>query len=89
MARTGRPVQVSRKEYVVENYFSQFSTKTYVVGTQKNNHNEMVLLNTQSTCLNYGKENILQFYPQKDSLSGPMIWAFLYYFIPHINFGIV
>ena len=33
-------------------YFSYFSTKTYVVGTQKNRLNETVLLSTQNTCLN-------------------------------------
>ena len=32
--------------------FSYFSTKTYVVGTQKNRPIETVLLNTQNTCLN-------------------------------------
>ena len=32
--------------------FSYFSTKTYVVGTQKNRLNETVLLSTQNTCLN-------------------------------------
>ena len=32
--------------------FSYFSTKTYVVGTQKNRLNETVLLRTQNTCLN-------------------------------------
>ena len=30
--------------------FFYFSTKTYVVGTQKNRLNEMVLLSTQNTC---------------------------------------
>ena len=35
-----------------EKYFSYFSTKTYVVGTQKNRLNETVLLSTQNTCLN-------------------------------------
>ena len=30
--------------------FSYFSTKTYVVGTQKNRLNETVLLNTQNIC---------------------------------------
>ena len=30
-------------EIVIENYFSYFSTKTYVVSTQKNCLNEMVL----------------------------------------------
>ena len=34
------------------NYFSYFSTKTYVVGTQKNHLNEMVLLSTRNICLN-------------------------------------
>ena len=29
-----------------------FSSKTYVVGTQKNRLNETVLLSTQNTCLN-------------------------------------
>ena len=32
--------------------FSRFSTKTYVVGTQKNRLNETVLLSTQNTRLN-------------------------------------
>ena len=32
-------------------YFSYFSTKTYVVGTQKNRDNETVLLSTQNICL--------------------------------------
>ena len=30
--------------------FCQFSTKTYVVGTQKNRLNEAVLLGTQNIC---------------------------------------
>ena len=33
--------------------FLYFSSKTYVVGTQKNRLNETVLLSTQNTCLNY------------------------------------
>ena len=37
---------------LTENYFSYFSTKTYVVGTQKNRLDERVLLSTQNTCLN-------------------------------------
>ena len=37
---------------VLENYFLYFSTKTYVVGTQKNRLNERVLLSTQNTCFN-------------------------------------
>ena len=38
-------------EYMVKNYFSYFSSETYVVGTQKNRLNETVLLNTQNICL--------------------------------------
>ena len=34
--------------YLTEKYFSFFSTKTYVVGTQKNCLNETVLLSTQN-----------------------------------------
>ena len=34
------------------NYFCYFSTKTYVVGTQKNRLNETILLSNQNTCLN-------------------------------------
>ena len=37
---------------VSENYFSYFSTKTYVVYTQRNCLIETVLLSTQNTCLN-------------------------------------
>ena len=37
---------------VTENYFPYFSTKTYVVGTQKNHLDETVFLSTQNTCLN-------------------------------------
>ena len=32
--------------------FSNFSTKTYIVGTRKNRLNGMVLLSTHNTCLN-------------------------------------
>ena len=32
------------------NFLSYFSTKTYVVGTQKNRLNETVLLSTQNIC---------------------------------------
>ena len=40
-----------KSECETDNYFSYFSTKTYVVGTQKNRLNETVLLSTQNTCL--------------------------------------
>ena len=35
-------------ECVSKNWFSYFSTKAYVVGTQKNRLNETVLLSTQN-----------------------------------------
>ena len=44
--------QAPDKECVTENYFSYFTTKTYVVGTQKNRLDETVLLGTQNTCFN-------------------------------------
>ena len=40
--------QASRKECVLETYFLYFSSKTYVVGTQKNRLNETVLLSTKT-----------------------------------------
>ena len=36
----------SRQECVLENYFLYFSSKAYVVGTQKKRLNETVLLST-------------------------------------------
>ena len=38
-------------ECVIKIYFSYFSTKTYVMGTQKNPLNETVLLSTQNIML--------------------------------------
>ena len=35
---------------VLKKFFFYFSTKTYVVGTQKNRLNETVLLSTQNIC---------------------------------------
>ena len=46
------PAVTLELECVIENYLSYFSSKTYVVGTQKNRLNETVLLSTQNTCLN-------------------------------------
>ena len=43
-------------------YFSYFSSKTYVVGTQKNRLNETVLLSTQNKYTNnYGLEIVYNF----------------------------
>ena len=55
----------------MENY-SYFSTKTYVVGTQKNHLDETVLLNTQNTCLNGLVRKLSQLNAQKLSFSRPM-----------------
>ena len=44
-------------ECVTKKYFSYFSVKTYVVGTQKNRLSEMVLLSRQNMCSKL--ENIL------------------------------
>ena len=44
--------QASRKDCELENYFLYFSSKTYVVGTQKNHLIETVPLSTLNTCLN-------------------------------------
>ena len=44
--------QAPRKDCVNENYFSYFSTKTSVVGIQKNRLDETVLLSTKNTCFN-------------------------------------
>ena len=41
--------QAPREGCVTESYFSYFSIKTYVVGTQKNRVTEKVLLSTQNT----------------------------------------
>ena len=41
-------VQDLSSEWVSKNLFSYYSTKTYVIGTQK--INEMVLLSTQNIC---------------------------------------
>ena len=38
------------KTALSKSQFCYFSTKTYVVATQKNHDNEMVLLNTQNVC---------------------------------------
>ena len=42
--------QPPRQECVTENYFTYFSTKTYVVGAQKNGFNETVPLITKNIC---------------------------------------
>ena len=41
-------LQAFNFERVTEKQFSYFSTKTYVVGTEKNRLNETVLLSTQN-----------------------------------------
>ena len=48
-----------------------FSTKTYVVGSQKNHLIEMVLLSTQNTFSNRSVRKLLQLYAQKI-----LIWTY-------------
>ena len=50
-------VQTYTRFIKIENYFSYFSTKTYVVGTQKTLFNERVLLSTLTYILKDGKDN--------------------------------
>ena len=52
--------------------FSYFSTKTYVVGTQKNRFNETVLLSTQNIFLKLWVRKYLQFYTENVCLFKPM-----------------
>ena len=51
---------------------SYFSTKPYVVGTQMNRLNEMVLLSTHNICLNGWVRKYLHFYGPKFCLSKPV-----------------
>ena len=46
-------------EKIIKNNY--FSTKTYVVGTQKNHLNEMVILSTKTFVKTDGLENIYNF----------------------------
>ena len=52
--RVSMQYQVSEasKYDCIKNQFCYFSTKTYVVGTQKNRLNETILLSTQNICYN-------------------------------------
>ena len=56
---------------VAEKYFPNFSTKIYVVGTQKNCLNETVLLSTQ-IMFRLLDEKIIAFLRSKIWLTGPM-----------------
>ena len=55
---------------VPENLFSYLSTKTHVVGAQKNHLNETILLSTQIICKNY-----VQFWAQIFCLSEPIYYS--------------
>ena len=52
---------------------SYFSTKAYVVGTQKNRLNETVLFSSSNICLNLWVRKYLQFYAVNLCLSKPMV----------------
>ena len=72
-------MQTSRSECAIDNYFSYFSTKTCVVGTEKNRLNEMFLLSTQNTCLNRQIRKYLVI--KMFCFSGPMICDEYNYFM--------
>ena len=57
---------------VTEKQLSYFSTKTYVVGTQKNRLNETVLLSTQNIRNKLWVIKYLQFYAENVCLSKPV-----------------
>ena len=76
-----------RLQWVIENYISYmyFSTKTYVVGTQKNRLNETVLLSTQNTCLNCLGQKIIIILHSKVLLICYLWWFWL---IWHFSFEV-
>ena len=51
---------------------NNFSSKRYVVGTQKNRLNEMVLLSTQNICSKLWIRKYLQIYAEFFCLSKPV-----------------
>ena len=62
---------------VIEKYYLNISTKTYIVGTQKNGFNETVLLSTQNMLKLMGRKiiSILQSLVLRN-------WAYVYSFFP-------
>ena len=63
----------SRLECIIKHQFSYFSTETYVVGTQKNRLDEMVLLSTQSYMFILAEKKKYTILVSKVGLSGPMV----------------
>ena len=50
--KLNKVIAMLAKSVQLKIHFFFISTKTYVVGTQKNRLNERVLLSTENTCLN-------------------------------------
>ena len=65
-------IRLTAFSLVPKNQFSYFSTKTYVVGTQKNRLIETVLLSNQNISSNLWVRKYLHFYTQKLCLSKPV-----------------
>ena len=65
--------QAPRSECTTENLFSYFSTKTYVVGTQKNRLNETVLLSTQKHMFKLMDKKTITFLCSKIFLNWPYV----------------
>ena len=74
LTHSGRPLVKSayKKLRVRTKIISYFSTKTYVVGTQKNRLSETILLSTQNISSRCWISNYLQFYAQKLCLYKPI-----------------
>ena len=70
------PWKMLVKYCITRIWFSYFSIKTYVVGTQKNRLNETILLSTQNKCLNWWVRKYLQFYAENFSSSKPVTWIY-------------
>ena len=61
---------------VPKKLFPYISTKTYVVGTQKNRLSETVLLSTQNICSNSWFRKYLHFCAQTICLSKPYMFSY-------------
>ena len=68
-------------ECVTEKYFSYFSTKTYVVFTQKNRLNETVLLSTKNICWKLWVRKYLQFFAENFCIPKPEVLRNCFFFI--------
>ena len=78
-------MQAPRSESVPESYFSYFSTKTYVVGTQKNRLHETVLLSTNNICLDCMVRKIIKILRTKTLLNCSYVHNVLFQGLPCVQ----